>query len=125
MKKLFKFGCLSIIILVALVVIAGMFSGGGSETTTTDSKPKQEAKQPAKKVSKVNYDKITQGDALTGEGGMSIDQVKAILGDPDTKTEAQSGDMKMEDMTWTDGLLGSSISVNFINGKVAGKFWLE
>ncbi len=125
MKKIFKFGCLSIIALVALVVIIGMFSGGGTETTPTKEKAVEKPVEKDNHITKENYNKIVQGDALTGDGGMTIKEVTAILGEPENTMESQAGDMKIEDYTWTDGLLGATISISFTNGKVSNKLFMD
>lgn len=126
MKKLFKVGCLGIIALVVLGIIAGIMTGGGSDTKTTDSAPKVEAEkapQDDAKVTQANFDKITQGDSLTGSGGMTIDQVKAILGEPSTTSQSKTGDMTMDDYMWTENF--KSIAVNFTNGKVSFKQFMK
>jgi hypothetical protein len=128
MKKLFKLGCLGLMGLVALIVIVAVASGGGETNSTdnqaADTKPAETKKEKKNVVTKENFDKIKQGESFSGEGGMTIEEVTEILGKPDQTTEAQSGDMKMEDYTWISGFLGDAINVNFINGKVASKSWV-
>ena len=132
MKKLFKLGCLGFMGLIVLVVIIAVASSGGGDNSTdnqaADTKPTETKKETKKEkkdvVTKENFDKIKQGDSLSGNGGMTIDEVKDILGKPDQTTESQSGDMKMENFTWMEGLFGNTINVTFINGKVASKGWV-
>jgi uncharacterized protein YxeA len=141
-KKFLKFIGYGFLGLIVLGVVASM-AGGNEEADTntpaveenatqakeTANKPKEEPKETKKDdkntVTLENYEKITVGDSLTGEGGMTIEEVTAIFGKkPDTKSESQSGDMKMIMADWTaDGWnnLGDNVAVTFINGKASGK----
>ena len=135
MKKFFKW---VVIIFVGLVIVS-MAMGGEEEAAPTSSEPaaaetaaepKAEPKKeekPADKITKENYEAIKTGDTLTGEGGMTIEEVTAILGESTNKTESQTGDMKMEIITWNNGKLTkmASITVSFTNGKASSKNWLE
>lgn len=123
--KLFKWGCLGIIILVILVATISMCSSSGSNKQTgnkpgTTTKPIEPAK-PAE-PGRAEYDKIVIGDSLTGKGGMTKNQVNAILGKPINTTESQSGNMKMEICSYSaKGSLGANIGVTFINGLASNK----
>lgn len=130
MKKVLKWG----FIIIIGIIIVNMVTGGEEEATptttdkaaATETKPKEEAK-PADKITKENYEAIKTGDSLTGEGGMTIEEVQAMLGEPTDKTESQSGDMKLEMMSWNNGKITkmASISITFTNGKASAKNWLE
>ena len=135
MKKVFKLGCMGFIGLILLGVIVGMVSSGGETTesqvqpenqaTENQEQPKKQEKKDENMVTLANYDKIVVGDSLTGEGGMSIEEVTAIFGaDPETRSESQSGDLKMIAASWiATGWenMGDNVSVTFINGKVTSK----
>ena len=116
-------------ILVVGIIALALFLPSEESTTTTTSgeKPKEEKK--AESVTKANYDKIVVGDTLSGEGGMTIDEVVKILGEPDDKMESSSTgmdgeDMKMEDYSWFTSDF-ESISVSFTDGKVSHKLWID
>lgn len=134
MKKFFKW----VMIVIVAIVVINIATGGEEEAAPTKSEPaaattekaaepKKEEPKPADTITKENYDKVKAGDALTGDGGMTIEEVTALLGEKMDKTESQTGDMKMEIITWNNGKLTEmkSISVTFINGKASGKNWLE
>ena len=129
MKKFLKVIGYGVLGFICLGIAIAMFSGG-EDTTETTTAPKQEVKkeEPKKvvdqKISQANFDKIKQGDTLSGEGGMTIEEVTEILGKPDSEIESQVGDMKMKDLTWTN-LKFESITVSFINGKVSSKAYLK
>ena len=73
------------------------------------------------KVTKENYERI--------ENGMTKEQVKEILGEPDTKVEqAPIMGMKMDMWSWHDiRLFGKTrgIDVIFTNERVSSKTWIE
>jgi hypothetical protein len=136
MKKLAQVIGMVFLGFLALCIVGIVLSEpSGSSTkseTKTESKPVE--KKPVKETSKItkeNYDKIKVGDTLTGAGGMTIDEVKAILGNTDnvvetTTTGIDNKEYKMQSMTWMDGVLSTTnISVTFINGKVSGKTFLK
>ena len=143
MKKFFKVIGIVLALIFAGSVIAALV-GGNDQTSTPDNKQKVEKKatetvveEPSKPVEtppvveappekqkpgQVEYDKIKIGDTLTGEGGMSIKDVKNLLGDPEVNSESQSGDYKITMMMWdAKGGLGANISVSFTNGKASSK----
>lgn len=123
MKKVFKTIGMLFLGVIALGIVVSMVGGeeGATDTATTPSKQEEKKVDP---ISQESFDKITQGDTLTGEGGMTIEEVTAILGEADSETESQSGDMVMKNLTWTN-LKFESISVTFINDKVSSKTYLK
>lgn len=132
MKKFLKYAGITIVGIFVLSIVVAILGGGETtqqNTPEAETKP-VDAKQDTKKadsntVTLENYDKIAVGDTMTGEGGMTLEEVTALFGkDPDSKSESQSGDMKMIMASWTaDGFenLGDNISVTFINGKTSSK----
>lgn len=109
--------------LVGMVILGGCSAAPVKE----ESKPKVETAKPVvkeEKITKENYDKIIQGDSLTGKGGMTMEQVISILGEPDSKSESQSGDMKMTMVDWMNKDF-QNISITFTNGRVSFKMFME
>jgi Domain of Unknown Function with PDB structure (DUF3862) len=122
MKKLLK---IMGVLFVGGIILGLMFGGEESEPTTTEPKASEAKKEePKELVTKANFEKIVQGDSLSGEGGMTLEEVEAILGKGDKQMESQSGNLKMEDYTWTNKDF-HIITVNFINGKVSFKAYME
>jgi hypothetical protein len=73
----------------------------------------------------IDYEAIKIGDSITGEGGMSIDEVKDLIGSkPDNEAESQATfdgkTIKVVNITWLDGL-GKGVTVSFINGQANAK----
>jgi hypothetical protein len=128
--KFFKVVGIVIMVFIIVSVVISMVGGedGATDTGTTKREIKKEdltiEQVEGKSVNQENFDKIIQGDSLTGEGGMTIEEAKAVLGEPDSETESQSGDMTMKVFTWTN-LKFESISVTFINDKVSSKTYLK
>ena len=139
-----KWGFITVAGLIILGIIIGISTGGGDKAEEATNKAQTEHKQaketqakPEKqkkekkadgKVTREKYEQIKIGDALDGKGGMSQDEVKKILGEPQDVTSTESGDMKMD--TWTynaKGDFGAMVTVTFSNGKTSGKsqFGLE
>lgn len=98
----------------------GTTTSTASTQTTTQASPKEEKK----KITLDDYNSITTGDSLTGDGGTSYDDVVKKVGEPSSKSESQSGDLKMVMASWTkniNGELGANFNVTFINGKASSK----
>lgn len=142
MKKFLKFVGYGFLAIIVLGVVASVMGGNEESDTNTPAveenatqaketatqakeEPKEKKKDDKNTVTLENYDRIVVGDSLTGEGGLTVEEVTAIFGKkPDTKSESQSGDMKMIMASWTaDGWanVGDNVSVTFINGKASGK----
>lgn len=108
------------------IVILGV-GIGACTSSNEEAKPtvvKQEAPAPKKEASKLtkeNFDKIKQGDALTGKGGSTAEEVIASLGEPNTSGENQIGDTKFYNMAWTSISEGISITVTLTNDHVSSK----
>lgn len=107
------------VIIVGSIIIS-LTNGNDSDNKPTNT-PKQES--PASNISKENFEAIVQGDTLSGEGGMTIEEVVSILGEPDTKSQSRSGDMTLDSYVWTKNF--KMISVTFTNGKVSSKTFSE
>lgn len=141
MKKFIKVVGIVVGAIIVLGVIGSIIGGNNSssqptkqaspvnsevktqETTTQPQQPHPQ--QPTSKISQETFDQIKTGDTLTGDGGMSEDEVKAILGNPDgnvsTTTNTMGKEYKMDTMTWSAGLSMKSITVMFVNGHAASK----
>jgi len=114
------------------LVVAGIIGActNDAEPTKETAAPKVEQKQEQKKektpskISQENFEKIVQGDALTGEGGMSKDEVIAMLGKPGsssvTKTTIGDKETTMEFTAWTSFRNGT-LTVTFTDGRVSAK----
>lgn len=119
------------------IVILGV-GIGACTSSNEEAKPtgvKQEApapketpkpvEQPKKdkdsRLTQENYDKIVQGDAISGEGGSTEEEVLAIFGEPDSMTESEYNGYKSKLMSWVSLKNGSSIYVTVTNGKVNSK----
>jgi hypothetical protein len=127
MKKFLKFMFWGFVALAAFGIAMSIGGGGESEPAGTSEPTKAAQEQPKEKVdpiSKESFEKIVQGDSITGEGGMTIEEVEALLGEPDSKIESKSGDIHMIDYSYI-GKDFQSISVNFTNGKVSFKSYME
>lgn len=146
MKKIFKIVLGAFAVLLILGVIGAIADSGESQVNSSDNpvnkqeaeaeketgeEPTEEIEEEADekaeeqgKITKEKYDQIKQGDGLTGEGGATKEEVIEVLGEPDSTTESQVDDMKMETMSWTTWEF-TSISVTLTNGKVSSKMWME
>lgn len=132
MKKIFKLAGYIIGGMIILGIIGSMIDSEQVTTTIKDpvTQEKVEVKQTKKDViTKVNFDTIVVGDILSGEGGMTIEQVVAIFGEPDSKTESESPGMngekiKMEMYNWTT-IEFKAVGITFTNGLVSNKTWME
>jgi hypothetical protein len=121
--------------IIIISIIGNMASGGNSEPAKKLSSPNTQqpakpadtkpAEQQAGGINQETFDKIRTGDSLTGDGGMSVDEVRAILGKEDndiTSTTTINGKTtRMDVCTWAAGLQMKSITVTFVNGFAASK----
>lgn len=77
-------------------------------------------KKTAKQKLRSKFDKITVGDmANYGEGGSSIDDVKKLLGQPQSTTTDTSTGTQTDMVTWTKK--GVTITVQFIEQKAIAR----
>lgn len=103
-------------------------------TSTTTPKPEQETKEETstkedtkeEKVSeaRAKYQQIVLGDPMyDGEGGTSFEDVKAILGEPDSVSQNSYGDSQSLFATWHDSSLKgmASFTVSFTNNLATSK----
>jgi hypothetical protein len=141
MRKFFKWLGIAVVLLIVLGVIGSIIGGNDQSTTKPVAENKQVKNEPVKKqepvkkekkdlITKENYDKITAGDILTGEGGMTKDQVLQMLGKPNNTVESNTQgvdgkSVKTEVISWTNLSPMRSITITFINGKASNKGWLE
>ncbi|MGI0534993.1 hypothetical protein KFD70_22150 [Bacillus pfraonensis] len=117
MGKIFKFGCLGVIALIVIGVIIGAM-GGGDSTEKTSTEPKQETKkEEKKKITLADYDSIKAGDAMSGEGGDTYQDIVSKFGDPSNTSDSQTGEFKMSIASWTkniNGNLGANFTLTFV-----------
>ncbi|QGF21736.1 hypothetical protein Sam112_gp34 [Bacillus phage vB_BcM_Sam112] len=116
------------------LVVAGVVIGAVTDTEET-AKPVQKVAEikteaPAAKeapkvkdgANKANYDKAVQGDSLTGEGGSTIDEVKALMGkEPTFDSVTEVSGMKIVSMTFNGYETGEVLTFTFTNGKLSMK----
>lgn len=99
-----------------------------TKIVNVDSKPVKKPSTPKKKVSKENYEKITQGDALTGKGGSTYKQVVNMLGKPKTTSESEitlNGETtKTKICSWSTWDM-KIITVSFTNDHVSSKTYMD
>ena len=89
----------------------------GSETKTTQPKKK---KTEQKNTFRKNYDKIKVGDvAQQGNGGTSIDEVTALLGQPTSTSATKVSGFKVKSYNWTKS--DTSILVQFAHKRAITK----
>ncbi|QHJ85707.1 MAG: hypothetical protein [Cystoviridae sp.] len=89
----------------------------GNETKTTHPKKK---KTEQKNTFRKNYDKIKVGDvAQQGNGGTSIDEVTALLGQPTSTSTTKVSGFKVKSYNWTKS--DTSILVQFAHKRAITK----
>ena len=89
----------------------------GNETKTTQPKKK---KTEQKNTFRKNYDKIKVGDvAQQGNGGTSIDEVTALLGQPTSTSTTKVSGFKVKSYNWTKS--DTSILVQFAHKRAITK----
>lgn len=89
----------------------------GNETKTTQPKKK---KTEQKNTFRKNYDKIKVGDvAQQGNGGTSIDEVTALLGQPTSTSATKVSGFKVKSYNWTKS--DTSILVQFAHKRAITK----
>jgi hypothetical protein len=134
MRKFIKVVGIVVGAIIVLGIIGNMMGGkSNTEPAKKESSPKTETntstKNPVNKVTKESYDMIKTGDTLTGDGGMSVQDVKNILGEPNNNVESTSNvnntEYKMETMTWSSGLEMKAITVVFVNGYASSKNFMQ
>jgi hypothetical protein len=132
-------GC-SLGLIIAGVIGAVNDSKGANEGVKPSSpvishevkkEPVKAVKTPNKetnKITKENYNKIKQGDTLTGKGGSTKAEVYNLLGKPKAESVSESvvGNEKttMIVANWINKDF-KSISVTFINDRVSAKMIIE
>lgn len=135
MKKIIKF----FLVVIVLFGIIKVFGKPGNQkqseetttvtttaetTSTTTPKPEQETKEEKVSEARTKYQQIVLGDPMyDGEGGTSFEDVKAILGEPDSVSQNSYGDTQSIFATWHDSALKgmASFTVSFMNNLATGK----
>ena len=140
MKKILKF-ILVVIVLFGITKVFGKHDDQkqGEEattvtttaetTSTTTPNPEQETPKNDSKEEKVSeartkYQQIVLGDPVNdGEGGTAFEDVKALLGEPDSVSTNSYGDTQSMFVTWHDSSLKgiASFTVSFTNNLATGK----
>ena len=140
MKKIIKF-ILVVIVLFGITKVFGKrvdqkqseetttVTTTAETTSTTTPNPEQETPKNDSKEEKVSeartkYQQIVLGDPMYGgEGGTSFEDVKALLGEPDSVSTNSYGDTQSMFVTWHDSSLKgiASFTVSFTNNLATGK----
>jgi hypothetical protein len=134
MGKFLKYGCLPIVLVFVAIIAIAAFNMGGDNTDPNKTAPTDEEVtgasdrkevEPAEssKITEENFDKIVEGD-WDGTGGMTVEEVEAILGKPSQTMKSKTDGMEMLDYAWMDGIMGDTIQVSFSDGKVSFKMWM-
>lgn len=112
---------------VVLGVVIGACSAGTSDNQSSKVETKHE--QPKKKghgVNKENFEKLVQGDGLTGEGGTSIEEAKALMNKkPSTESESIIMEKRQTLLSYNDLANGVGITLTFIEGKLSYKSYTQ
>lgn len=130
-----------ILAVIVVAAIGGSLGGGDKDKADGGSKDSSSAKtetkdstkassEPAKEEEtesdlKAKFDAITLGDLMSaGEGGASIDEIKAEFGEPSSTSESTIENVTTKMLTWSN-LKGAdflnSLVVSFSNDKAVSK----
>lgn len=133
------FGTIGVVLALALIFIAApiglmMFACGGCALlvgTAADSTASTPRRTPSRRKVTVSeppaapssVERVTLGNFYRIKSGMTLEQVKAILGENcELQIEAGTGGTAMHMVTWKPALsFGSSCNVTFQNGRVIAK----
>jgi hypothetical protein len=114
--------------LVILVIFAGgcaVVIGMGASSVSNSISNAQHTDSAQSKAFAAKFKRVKVGDALSGKGGMTFRQVRALLGKPKPGNVTTTQSQGFTDTSWDyDFVLsnGKSIySVDFTNGHVSNK----
>lgn len=119
MKTIFKI-VLGIIIAFVLLGIGAVACTGAfiNEVDKEMTKTTEEAKTDTSKPGLAEYEQV--------ENGMTIEEVNAILGDPQDNIVSETDGLKMETVTYeARGEIGANIVVTLENGTVTSKAQMD
>jgi hypothetical protein len=125
LKGFFKLVAVGVVVLVIGVVgVVALIGAGASSVSHAVSKAEKSDTANARAF-QPKFAKIKVGNALSGKGGMTFAEVKALVGKPQPKNISTTESAGYKLTTWSyDFFLsnGKSIySVEFSNGRVSGK----
>ena len=110
---------LSVIAMVIVLATQSFYGkaidkAGKSVSSAMSSSQKEDADNF--KWTQSEFDSLTVGDTISGVGGANYDEIVAKFGDPETKSDTQSGDYTMRSATWSKMVDGtySSVDLSFI-----------
>lgn len=125
MKTIGKIVAAGLILLVICVAGCAALVGAGANEAAKAIDKAQKSDTAAARQFKTKFAKIKVGNTLTGKGGMSFAEVKAIIGAPKPRDVMESRSQGMKLTTWSYTFLMSdesmSYSIDFANGHVMGK----
>ena len=108
--------------LLAASMVGCSSNSSKSKSSSTGTKTTQQKKKKTeqKTAFREKYDKIKVGDvAQQGNGGTSIDEVTALLGQPNSTSTAKVSGFKVKSYNWTKS--GTDILVQFAHKKAITK----
>lgn len=112
---------------VVLGIGIGACTSSGTDQQTSNVEVKNE--QPKKQshgVNKENFEKLVQGDGLTGEGGTSIEEAKALMNKkPSTESESIIMEKRQTLISYNDLANGVGITLTFVEGKLSYKSYTQ
>lgn len=118
------------VLMVIVVIGVGGALGGGTDNKEASDNGKEKTektspKQENNSTLKDNFNKIEIGDILSnGEGGTTLEEVKAIFGEPDSTSETNLEGQTAKSLTWGSpkgGDLLSSVVISFSNDKAVSR----
>ncbi|MGT2925939.1 DUF3862 domain-containing protein [Streptococcus cuniculipharyngis] len=123
MKKL---SLISLTLLSSLALAACSKSNSTSQTPTVEPITTESTSSSSSQTPVVNtqlrqqFDTILVGDSSqAGEGGSTLEEVKALLGEPTSTTTSELNGLSTEELTWVDGDTTITLAIN--QGKTVNK----
>ncbi|MGM0806476.1 MAG: DUF3862 domain-containing protein [Bacillota bacterium] len=129
MKKIFKFGCLSIIGVIVLIIVVAIAGGGGEEKDTAQNNgAKPASTEPAKKEepkAEENKDTISKDEFDKVQDGMTYEEVVKIVGNEgELLSETGEKDTQFHTVIYSwegDSGWGANANMTFQGGKLMAK----
>lgn len=110
---------LSVIAMVIVLATQSLYgkaidNAGKSVSSAMSSSQKKDADNF--KWTQADFDGLAVGDTISGVGGANYDEIVAKFGEPETKSDTQSGDYTMRNATWSKMVDGtySSVDLGFV-----------
>lgn len=125
MKTVMKIVAAGVILMIIAIAGCTALVGAGADQAAKAINKSQQRDTAQAQAFAHKFAKVKVGDTITGAGGMTFAQVRALLGKPKPGDVTQTKSSGMTLTTWSYTYLmsnGSSIfSVDFTNGHTSGK----